>query len=107
MKKIVAVIALTLFTINGFAQNKSITKATKISNEMTTVLSLNDEEKEKVYTIQLERFTKADKIREAHKDDKEFMKSELKKNINRLWGKLKATLGEERMKAWGTYKRNN
>ena len=106
MNKFILTIILSLFTFIGFAQDQETMKATKISDEMAEVLSLNQEEKAKVFQIQLDRFTKAVAIRKDHKEDNELMKSELKKNTNKLWGKLKGLLGEKRMKAWGDYKRN-
>ena len=110
MNKFILTTILSLFLFNSVAQaqgqEQETIKATKISDEMAEVLSLDLEEKAKVFQIQLDRFTKAVAIRKDHKEDKELMRSELKKNTNKLWGKLKGLLGEERMKAWGDYKRN-
>ncbi len=105
MRKFILLIFLITFSLNAFAQKKLSEKATKITNEFTEVLSLNKEEKTKVYEIQLKRFKDVGSIREKYKDDSETRKSELKKVFNKLFGKLKATLGEEKMKQWNDYKR--
>ena len=73
---------------------------------MTMVLSLDEETSEKIYHIQLKRFIDAQKIRTTFKNDKPMMRAELKKLQNRLWGKLNAVLGQDKMKAWNTHKKN-
>ena len=73
---------------------------------MTMVLSLDDVTSEKIYHIQLKRFIDAQRIRTTHKDDKTMMKAELRKLQNRLWGKLNAVLGEDKMKSWGAHKKS-
>ncbi len=73
---------------------------------MTMVMSLDDVLSEKVYMIQLKRFIDAQGIRKTYSEDKEQMRLELKKLYNRLWGKLKGVLGDERMKLWKEHKRN-
>ena len=73
---------------------------------MSEVLSLYDDEKAKVYEIQLKRFHEVATIRSMHAEDPETKKAELKKVYNRLYGKLKSTLGEDKMQEWKIYKRN-
>ena len=73
---------------------------------MTMVLSLDDVTSEKIYHIQLKRFIDAQRIRTTYKDDKLMMKAELRKLQNRLWGKLNAVLGEDKMKSWGAHKKS-
>ena len=73
---------------------------------MTMVMSLDDVLSEKVYIIQLKRFIDAQGIRKTYSEDKEQMRLELKKLYNRLWGKLKGVLGDERMELWKEHKRN-
>ena len=73
---------------------------------MTMVLSLDDVTSEKIYHIQLKRFIDAQRIRTTYKDDKQMMKAELRKLQNRLWGKLNAVLGEDKMKSWGAHKKS-
>jgi len=70
------------------------------------VMSLDDVLSEKVYIIQLKRFIDAQGIRKTYSEDKEQMRLELKKLYNRLWGKLKGVLGDERMELWKEHKRN-
>ena len=38
--------------------------------------------------------------------DKPMMRAELKKLQNRLWGKLNAVLGEDKMKSWSAHKKS-
>ena len=80
-------------------------RAKKIADEMTMVMSLDDVLSEKVYIIQL-KVHRCSKIRKTYSEDKEQMRLELKKLYNRLWGKLKGVLGDERMELWKEHKRN-
>ncbi|MDG1822143.1 MAG: hypothetical protein P8H25_02055 [Flavobacteriaceae bacterium] len=107
IQKIFLLLAFTLFTTIVSSQNDATEKANKLTNEMTQALSLDEEVKTKIFEIQLNRFQEAETIREQYMDDSETKKAELKKMYNRLYGKLKATLGEEKMKAWNVYKQNN
>jgi hypothetical protein len=66
---------------------------------------LDDDEKAKVYEIQLKRFHEVAIIRSTYAEDPETKKAELKKVSNRLSGKLKSTLGKDKMKDWRTYKK--
>ena len=74
---------------------------------MTEALSLNKEEQTKVYQIQLERFQKVLIIKKKYQDNPETKKAKLKNVYNKLYGKLKGNLGEEKMLLWQNYKRNN
>ena len=105
MKKILLLLFLTVFSSNVIAQDNFAKKASKITNEMSEVLSLSLEEKAKVYQIQLKRFQDVESIREKYKDDAETRKSELKKVFNKLYGKLSEALGKNKMQQWGNYKR--
>ena len=107
IQKIFLLLAFTLFTTIVSSQNDATEKANKLTNEMTQALSLDEKVKTKIFEIQLNRFQEAETIREQYMDDSETKKAELKKMYNRLYGKLKATLGEEKMKAWNVYKQNN
>ncbi|MGK0420539.1 MAG: pyruvate/2-oxoglutarate dehydrogenase complex dihydrolipoamide acyltransferase (E2) component, partial [Polaribacter sp.] len=77
---------------NVYSQKTNEERASKITNEISEVLSLNQEETAKVYKIQLKRFQEVVSIREKYKDDAETRKPELKKVYKRLFGKLKKTL---------------
>ena len=105
MKKIIVILLLGLAT-NLYSQNTSEERATKITNEMSEVLSLNAEEKAKVYEIQLKRFNEVNTIRSTYKKDPETKKAELKKVYKRLFGKLKNALDKKKMQQWRIYKRN-
>ena len=104
MKKITLFLLLVLAS-SVYSQNTSEERANEITNEMSEVLSLNPEEKAKVYEIQLKRFNEVNTIRSTFAQDPETKKAELKKVYNRLSGKLKSTLGKDKMKDWRTYKK--
>ena len=105
MKKITLFLLLVLAS-NLYSQNTSEERANEITNEMSEVLSLNPEEKAKVYEIQLKRFIEVNTIRSTYAQDLETKKAELKKVYNRLFGKLKNALDKKKMQQWRIYKRN-
>ena len=105
MKKISLLLFLMVLATNVYSQNTGEERAIKITNEMSEVLSLDDDEKAKVYEIQLKRFHEVAIIRSTYAEDLETKKAELKKVYNRLSGKLKSTLGKDKMKDWRTYKK--
>ena len=103
MKKITLLLLFVLAT-NVYSQNTSEERANEITNEMSEVLSLNADEKAKVYEIQLKRFYEVASIRSTYAEDPETKKTELKNVYNKLYGKLKGNLGKEKMKDWKIYK---
>ena len=105
MKKITLFLLLVLAS-SVYSQNNSEERANEITNEMSEVLSLNPEEKAKVYEIQLKRFNEVNIIRSTYAQDPETKKVELKKVYNRLFGKLKNALDKKKMQQWRIYKRN-
>ncbi|CAI8421702.1 MAG: Uncharacterised protein [Flavobacterium sp. SCGC AAA160-P02] len=107
MKKIGLIIFLILFSTNIFSQENYFKKATKITNKMAKVLSLNKEEKSKIYEIQLHRFKRIALIRQKYEDDPEIKNYEIKKVFNKLYGRLKGVLGKDKMKEWNEYKKMN
>ena len=52
---------------------------------MTDALSLDEEQKMKVYKIQLNRFQEVSSIRNEYNDDTQTRKEELRKVFNRLY----------------------
>lgn len=106
MKKINVLLLLMFLATNVYSQNTSEERATKITNEMSEVLSLNAKESAKVYEIQLKRFNEVNTIRSTFAQDPETKKAELKKVYNRLFGKLKNALDKKKMQQWRIYKRN-
>ena len=105
MKKFILLTLLTVFTSNAIAQDNLSIKTTEITNEMAEVLSLSEEDKAKVYEIQLKRFQEVLLIREQYKDDVKTRKLELKKVYKRLFEKLKNALNKDKMLQWRDYKR--
>ena len=106
MRKLYILLLLFLFSFSVFSQDGIQERAKKLSDEMTMVLSLDDETSEKIYHIQLKRFIDAQRIRKEHQGNKKQMQAELRKLQNRLWGKLKAVLGDEKMKSWSMHKKS-
>ena len=106
MKKISLLLFLMVLATNVYSQNTSEERATKITNEMSEVLSLNAEETSTVYEIQLKRFNEVNTVRSSYAQDPETKKAELKKVYNRLFGKLKNALDKKKMQQWRIYKRN-
>lgn len=107
IKKVILIVFLTLLSSVVFAQNQSEKKAMMITNRMTKALSLGEEEKQKVYEIQIKRFQDITFIRETYKDDPQMKNTEIKKVFKKLYGKLVGLLGKDRMKEWNLYKKNN
>ena len=105
MKKFILLALLIVFNSNAIAQDNLSIKATKITNEMAEVLSLSEEDTEKVYEVQLKRFQEVVSIREQYKDNDQKRKLELKKVYKRLFGKLKNALDKDKMQQWRNYKR--
>jgi hypothetical protein len=105
MKKISLLLLLMVLATNVYSQKTNEERASKITNEISEMLSLNQEEKAKVYEIQLKRFNEVTTIRITYAQDPETKKAELKKVYNRLSGKLKSTLGKDKMQQWADYKR--
>ena len=103
MRKVTLLLLLVLAS-NVYSQNTSEERASKITDEMSEVMSLDDDEKAKVYEIQLKRFYEVASIRSTYAEDPETKKAELKNVYNKLYGKLKGNLGKEKMKDWRTYK---
>ena len=106
MRKLYTLSFLFLFSFSVFSQDGFQERAKKLSNEMTMVLSLDDVTSEKIYHIQLKRFIDAQRIRKVHMKDERQMKAELRKLQDRLWGKLKGVLGDEKMKSWSIHKKS-
>ena len=107
MFKNLFVVLLIMASSSIIAQSFEENQAQEVTDQMTLALSLTESEKEKVYKIHLKRFQDLSQIRKQYLDEPELRKAELKKVFNRLYGKLKAALGEEKMRQWATYKQNN
>ena len=106
MRKLYTLSFLFLFSFSVFSQDGLQERAKKLSDEMTMVLSLDDVTSEKIYHIQLKRFIDAQRIRKVHMNDERQMKAELRKLQDRLWGRLKGVLGDEKMKSWSMHKKS-
>jgi len=106
MRKLYILFFSLILSLSVYSQNGLQERAKKISNEMTMVLSLDEQTSEKIYHIQLKRFIDAQRIRKVHENDKKQMRAELRKLQDRLWGRLNAVLGEDKMKSWNAHKKN-
>lgn len=107
MFKNLFVVLLIMASSSIMAQSIEEIKAQEVTDQMNLALSLTESEKEKVYKIHLKRFQDVSQIRKQYLDEPELRNAELKKVFNRLYGKLKGALGEEKMRQWATYKQNN
>ncbi len=106
-KNILLLFFISLFVSNAFAQKNLDKSASKITQKMTTALSLDEEQKLKVYEIQLNRFQEVANIRKEYNNDTKTRKIQLRKVYNRLHGKLTKVLGKEKMQEWANFKQNN
>ena len=106
IKKLFLTAILLCFCYVGFSQNTPEQMAKKITSKMAKVLSLDEVQKEEVYVIQLDRFRQAAKIRQNHEAEPQIKKAKLKKVYNKLYGKMKAIIGKERMQKWSELKNN-
>ena len=107
MKKNILILLFSLLVTISFAQEDSVSKALDITKLMTDALSLDEEQKMKVYKIQLNRFQEVASVRNEYNDDTQTRKEELRKAFNRLHGKLTNALGKEKMQQWAEYKQYN
>lgn len=105
MRKLYILIIFLTFSFSAYSQDGFQDRAKKISDEMTYVLSLDEVTSEKIFNIQLKRFIDAQRIRKEFQSDRKQMQAELRKLQNRLWGKLNAVLGKDKMKAWNAHKK--
>lgn len=106
IKKLFSTAVLLCFCYVGLSQNSPGQMAEKLTSKMAKVLSLDELQKEEVYAVQLERFTQAAEIRQNHQAEPQIKKAKLKKVYNKLYGKMKAIVGEERMQKWSEFKNN-
>ncbi len=107
MKKHFTFIFIIILSLNTFAQKNPETRASALTATMTKALSLNKEQQAKVYKIQLDRFQEVVRVKKIYQNNPEKKRAELEKIYNKLYGKLKGNLGEEKMILWQEYKRNN
>jgi hypothetical protein len=89
------------------AQPNPEKKARKFTDEMTKVLSLNEEESNAIYQIQLERFKENQAIEKEFANDPEKKKEAMKKLGNKVFNQTKNVIGAERQKKWKEYKSNS
>lgn len=107
IKKLFLTTVLLCFCYVGFSQSTPEQMAKKITSKMAKVLSLDEVQKEEVYVVQLDRFRQAAEIRQNHEAEPQIKKAKLKKIYNKLYGKMKAIIGKERMQKWSEFKKQN
>ena len=103
MKKIFFIL-FAFISININAQVEK--NAKKLTDEMTTVMELSQEESDKLYEMNLKRLKKMREIRNENKDmDKDELKK-LFKPIQKNYSKeLRTMVGDEKMKKWVDYRK--
>jgi hypothetical protein len=105
MKAIKTIILLILFSFSfQLHAQKPEKQAKKFTDNITEVLSLNKEESEGVYKIQLSRFEESKKIKEEFEDDEDARKEKLKELGNKVFNEMKNLLGKEKLKTWNEHK---
>jgi len=103
MKHLLTTLLALFITMSISAQSKAEQKAQDRTDEIEQVLSLNKSDKEKVYTILLEKENEIAILRKKHKGDKDALRAEIKK-LNPIYNrKLKDFLGGENMKKMHAY----
>tara|TARA_Y100000385_G_scaffold17696_2_gene17813 strand:+ start:1477 stop:1806 length:330 start_codon:yes stop_codon:yes gene_type:complete len=107
IKKLFLTAILLCFSYVGFSQNTPEQMAEKLTSEIAKVLSLDEVQKQEVYAVQLDRFTQAAEIRQNHEAEPQIKNAKLKKVYNKLYGKMKAIIGKERMQKWSEFKKQN
>lgn len=107
IKKLFLTAVFICFCYVGFSQNNPEQMAKKITSKMAKVLSLDEVQKEEVYVVQLDRFRQTAEIRQNHESEPQIKKAKLKKVYNKLYGKMKAIIGKERMQKWSEFKKQN
>lgn len=110
MKKSIFTLLVLFVTLSMAAQKGGPEKpAKKVADEMTEVLKLNEEESQKIYDLQLERYQGIFAVKKQYANDEETMKAEIKKVNKGKQKELMAVLGKEKMDIWRAHlkKRNN
>ncbi|WP_289054286.1 hypothetical protein [Carboxylicivirga marina] len=97
---LVSMLAISFGSAMGIKKDNSARKAEKVSKEMQVVLGFNDEMYQKVYALNLERFTEESKLKETYGEDIEVLKAARKTMIKSYYKKLTEAVGAEEIKKW-------
>jgi DNA repair ATPase RecN len=89
------------------AQINSEKRAKKISQKMKKALDLTDEETQDIYKMQYERFEKSNALQKKYADQPEVLKEKRKELGKDIYNKLKSYLGNERLKQWREWRKQN
>lgn len=100
MKKLMLLAITLLLTISLQAQSKVETQAKKLADEMTEVLSLDEDQSAQILAFQVERLTAVEALKKETNGDKDAFKEKAKEVLKPFNKKLVAILGAENMKAW-------
>lgn len=104
MKNKLILIALFTVTISLAQEN---TKAHQITNELSKVMNLSDDESAQFLNLNIDRFNKRKELEKQYGSDKEGFKEEIKfveKDFNK---KLRKLVGEEKFKLLIEHRKNN
>ena len=74
MKKIIFIVITFLLTVSVQAQSNVEKRAKRITNEMTEVLSLSEEETAQILAFQTERLTAIENLKKETEGDEETFK---------------------------------
>lgn len=100
MKKIMLMAITLLLTISLKAQSKIEIQAKKITDEMTEVLSLGEDQSAQILAVQIEKFTLTDALKQENDGDKEALKEKSKEALKPFNKRISAILGAEKMIVW-------
>jgi hypothetical protein len=104
MKKLL-LIALLSLSFAGNAQTQTDLNAKKISDNMTSVMSLSSKESIQAYDLVLKRNNDKKALKEKFGDDVEGFKVEGVKVEQQFNKDMKALVGNEKWKIWADYKK--
>jgi formyltetrahydrofolate synthetase len=103
MKKVLFILALFV-SFSNFAQQKESKAIRNMSNEMKEVLSLSEEQSDKVYEIRFEFKTKMDVLKEENLGASKVEFRVLNRpNIKSYSKALNDLLGNENVNKWNAY----
>lgn len=98
---------LLLFVSISVTQAQKNKQAIKMTETLSKVMDLSEDEKEKVLVLQTEKFQKLKVLRKKHGKNKETFKEEAKPIHQEFNKKLRTLVGKEKMKLLVAYRKKN
>ena len=104
MRKIFFLLLLLTVSVSQAQKNK---QAIKVTDELSEVMNLSADEKEKVLALNIEKFQKISALRKKHGKDKESFTEEAKPIHQEFNKNLRKLVGKEKMKLLRDYREKN